>query len=67
MEPDLQKRLIASIFTCPNGVIRMTDGIPGLVETSTNLSIVKTNTKKSISVVCFEVRLIRPRKIFRRL
>jgi dipeptidase D len=46
MQEDLQKRLTASVFACPNGVIRMTDGIPGLVETSTNLSIVKTEGSK---------------------
>ena len=51
MHPDLQKKVIASVFSCPNGVIRMTDGIPGLVETSTNLSIVKTTGSK-ISVSC---------------
>ncbi|HEX2394480.1 MAG TPA: aminoacyl-histidine dipeptidase [Bacteroidales bacterium] len=51
MDSDLQKRVIASIFTCPNGVIRMTDGIPGLVETSTNLSIIKTNSDK-ININC---------------
>jgi dipeptidase D len=43
MQADFQKRLIASVYSCPNGTIRMTDGIPGLVETSTNLAIVKTN------------------------
>jgi dipeptidase D len=43
MQPDLQKRMIAAVYSCPNGTIRMTDGIPGLVETSTNLAIVKTN------------------------
>lgn len=46
MEPGLQKRVIASVYSCPNGVIRMTDGIPGLVETSTNLSIVRTSDDK---------------------
>jgi dipeptidase D len=51
MEPGLQKRVIAAIYSCPNGVIRMTDGIPGLVETSTNLSIVKTSGEK-IHVNC---------------
>ena len=51
MQPELQKRLVASVFSCPNGVIRMTDGIPGLVETSTNLSIVKTSGSK-ISISC---------------
>jgi len=51
MQPDLQKRLITSVYSCPNGVIRMTDGIPGLVETSTNLSIVKTAGSK-ININC---------------
>jgi dipeptidase D len=51
MDPGLQKRVIASIFSCPNGVVRMTDGIPGLVETSTNLSIVRTTADK-INVSC---------------
>jgi dipeptidase D len=46
MQADLQKRLIASVYSCPNGVIRMADGIPGLVETSTNLAIVKTEGNK---------------------
>jgi len=33
--------LIKGIYGCPNGVIRMSDAMPGLVETSTNLAIVK--------------------------
>jgi dipeptidase D len=51
MEHGLQKKLIAAVYACPNGVIRMTDGIPGLVETSTNLSIVNTAGDK-IHVNC---------------
>jgi dipeptidase D len=51
MQPDLQKKLIAAVYSCPNGTIRMTDGIPGLVETSTNLAIVKANASK-INVNC---------------
>jgi dipeptidase D len=51
LKADLQKRLIASIYSCPNGVVRMTDGIEGLVETSTNLSIVKSSDSK-ITVSC---------------
>jgi dipeptidase D len=51
MDPGLQKNVIAAIYACPNGVIRMTDGIEGLVETSTNLSIVKTAGDK-IQVNC---------------
>jgi len=48
MQTSLQRRLISAVFACPNGVIRMTDGIPGLVETSTNLSIVKTTGTKIV-------------------
>jgi dipeptidase D len=51
MQSDLQKRLIAAVYSCPNGTIRMTDGIPGLVETSSNLAIVKTTGNK-INVNC---------------
>jgi dipeptidase D len=47
----LQKRLIGAIYACPNGVIRMSDDVPGLVETSTNLAIIKTERKK-INVQC---------------
>lgn len=51
MQPDLQRRLVAAICSCPNGVVRMTDGIPGLVETSTNLSIVRT-AEKTVNISC---------------
>jgi dipeptidase D len=44
----LQNRLIAAIYSCPNGVVRMSDGIPGLVETSTNLAIVRSENKQII-------------------
>ncbi len=33
-----QFNLTRAMFGCPNGVIRMSDSIPGLVETSTNLA-----------------------------
>ncbi len=39
---DFQNRLINSILACPNGVCRMSDEMPGLVETSNNLAIVKS-------------------------
>ena len=45
MHPGLQKKVVASIYSCPNGTIRMSDGIPGLVETSTNLAIVRTDER----------------------
>jgi len=33
-----QFNIIRAVFGCPNGVIRMSDAVPGLVETSTNLA-----------------------------
>ena len=36
-----QRALLSAILACPNGVVRMSDAIPGLVETSTNLAIVR--------------------------
>lgn len=41
MDKDTQKRLINAIYACPNGVMRMSDDMPGMVETSNNLAIVK--------------------------
>lgn len=40
-----QDDLINAIQACPNGVIRMSDSMPGLVETSTNLAIVKSDER----------------------
>jgi dipeptidase D len=42
MDADTQSRMIKAVYGCPNGVIRMSDAMPGLVETSTNLSIVNS-------------------------
>jgi dipeptidase D len=36
-----QRALILAVYACPNGVVRMSDTMPGLVETSNNLAIVK--------------------------
>lgn len=51
MKKTLQKRIMGAIYACPNGVIRMSDDVPGLVETSTNLAIVRTEGKK-VNVHC---------------
>jgi len=48
-----QINLTHSIVACPNGVIRMSDNMAGLVETSTNLAIVKSdNESKTINISC---------------
>ena len=56
MKPGLQKNLVASVCSCPNGTIRMSDGIPGLVETSTNLAIVRSSGDKIKYIVCSGAR-----------
>lgn len=38
-----QDKLFKAIYACPNGVIRMNDNMPGLVETSNNIAIVKSS------------------------
>ncbi|OYT17278.1 MAG: cytosol nonspecific dipeptidase [Bacteroidetes bacterium 4572_77] len=43
---DTQTRLIHSVYACPNGVIRMSNDMEGLVETSTNLAIVISKNGK---------------------
>ncbi len=38
-----QTNLLNAIYACPNGVMRMSDSMEGLVETSNNIAIVKSN------------------------
>lgn len=42
MDEKTQRNLIGAIYGCPNGVMRMSNEMAGLVETSTNLAIVKS-------------------------
>lgn len=51
MDKDTQGRLIRSVYACPNGVIRMSDSMEGLTETSTNMAIVKTDDSK-VKISC---------------
>lgn len=41
-----QKALINAVYACPNGVMRMSDSMKGLVETSNNVAIVKSGDGK---------------------
>jgi dipeptidase D len=53
IDANTQANLIAGIIACPNGVIRMSDSMEGLVETSTNMAIVKSNVEaKTVEVAC---------------
>ncbi|MBP7077502.1 MAG: aminoacyl-histidine dipeptidase [Bacteroidales bacterium] len=38
---NFKEKMIKTVFACPHGVERMSDSMPGLVETSNNLAIVK--------------------------
>ncbi len=51
MDEIAQDDLVNAIQACPNGVIRMSDSMPGLVETSLNLAIVKSEGGKT-KVLC---------------
>lgn len=51
IDTDSQNRILRAIYGCPNGVIRMSDAMQGLVETSTNTSIISTNDN-SVVVRC---------------
>lgn len=51
IDADTQNRMLLAAYGCPNGVIRMSDAMEGLVETSTNLSILKSDDK-SVKVIC---------------
>lgn len=43
MPEEIQDDLINSVTACPNGVYRFIDDVPGVVETSNNLAIIKSN------------------------
>ena len=51
MSGSLQKKLTAAVWAAPNDVIRMSDTMPGTVETSSNLAIVKSN-KDMVEIRC---------------
>jgi dipeptidase D len=42
MDDDSTKKLLRAVYGCPNGIMRMSNAVPGLVETSTNLARVKS-------------------------
>jgi dipeptidase D len=47
----LQTNLLQSLYACPNGVYRMSNAFPDLVETSNNISIINCNLD-SIKIEC---------------
>ena len=53
----VQQRFIAVLNACPNGVIRMSDDIEGVVETSLNVGVITTEADK-ITILCLIRSLI---------
>ncbi|MCK4869988.1 MAG: aminoacyl-histidine dipeptidase [Gammaproteobacteria bacterium] len=47
-DPELQYNMLAAIVGCPNGVISVSEEIPGLVESSSNLACIKTGSEIDI-------------------
>jgi dipeptidase D len=51
IDTSTQDRFLNAMYTLPNGVIRMLNEMPGVVETSTNLAIIKSK-ENTIDVMC---------------
>ncbi|MEO3877894.1 aminoacyl-histidine dipeptidase [Rheinheimera fenheensis] len=57
LTPEVQARLVNLLNVCPNGVMRMSDDIAGVVETSLNMGVI-TTTDSSVQVLCLIRSLI---------
>ncbi|MFZ6816495.1 aminoacyl-histidine dipeptidase [Undibacterium sp. Rencai35W] len=57
MQANTQKMLVNLINSCPNGVIRMSDEIIGVTESSLNVGVIST-LDDSVSIVCMIRSLI---------
>jgi dipeptidase D len=57
MQAAMQKTLINLLNGCPNGVIRMSDDIIGVTESSLNVGVIRT-LEKTISIICMVRSLI---------
>jgi dipeptidase D len=51
LKNNVQKRLVNSLYSCPDGVMEMSRDIPGLVQTSTNLASVGISENNIIEIV----------------
>ena len=45
MDEKIQRHLLNALYSIPHGVTKMSNDIPGLVETSNNLAVVETSRK----------------------
>jgi dipeptidase D len=51
MRRKFQRRLFNGLYACPHGVISMSQAIPGLVETSTNLASIRQTGEDTLEIV----------------
>jgi dipeptidase D len=51
IDPEVMSKFTRAIYVCPNGVLRMSDAMEGLVETSNNVAVIKSE-KDAIIVKC---------------
>lgn len=49
IDQDTARRVIRTVYACPNGIYRMSDSMENLVETSSNLAIVKTEGEQIVA------------------
>jgi dipeptidase D len=52
MTEDAQRTILDALYGTPQGVLRMSDGVPGLVETSNNMGIVQA-ADGELAVTCY--------------
>jgi dipeptidase D len=57
MSEDSQNRLIDLLHACPNGVMRMSDEVAGVTETSLNVGVISTDDEQ-VSILCLIRSLI---------
>ncbi|QYK00518.1 aminoacyl-histidine dipeptidase [Shewanella psychrotolerans] len=57
MSEDAQQNLIDLLHACPNGVMRMSDEIAGVTETSLNVGVISTEAE-SVNILCLIRSLI---------
>lgn len=63
MDSSATKKLLHALYACANGVIRMCDNMPGLVETSTNLASVKMSDANRIIITTSQRSSVEAAKI----
>ncbi len=56
IKTDQARRIVASLYACPHGLVAMSQDVEGFVETSTNLASVKTDFETNAIFVCTSQR-----------